>query len=46
MKKGRLVSSFYPKPGLACSVSGVLDVAFDESDVAKTVEVDEDAKCL
>jgi len=45
-EKGRLVSSFYPTPGFPCLLSGVLDVTFDDSDLAKTVEVHEDAKCL
>ena len=46
IEKGRLVSSFYPTPGFPCLLSGVLEVSFDESEVAKTVKVDQDAKCL
>jgi hypothetical protein len=44
--RGRLVSSFYPTQRFPCLLSGVLDVTFDESGVARMVKVDYDAKCL
>jgi hypothetical protein len=45
-RERRLVSSFYPTPVLGCLYSGVLDVTFDESDLATRINVDQNGMCF